>query len=238
MKFIAVGALFLPFALAYNGFFEGVDPLCAPCLNEAIADGPSNTQSKEFANYLCMGQGASAVALCITECGMSTSGDPVESAEAEARIYIITGIVVDYCVQYYPEETCAALEGTEFAQLPPCPEIRNGGGNGENDSPSSDSEDSTTEAPAPETTEAPAPETTEDPAPETTETTGSGNSHVTYSAPGSDSTGSGPQPTSSPDSGSSGSGSSHTSAGGIPAAMGAFASWQMLTGLVMLAVNI
>ncbi|KAJ4182491.1 hypothetical protein NW767_013857 [Fusarium falciforme] len=137
------------------------------------------------------------------------------------------GIVFDYCVQYYPEETCAAVEGTKLAQLPPCPEIRNGGGSGGNDSPGSDSEDSTTEAPAPETTE----------------TTGSGKSYVTYSAPGSDSTGSGPQSTSSPGSGSSGSGSrgsgsSHTSAGGIPAAIGAFASWEMLTGVVILAVNI
>ncbi|KAG7424905.1 hypothetical protein Forpi1262_v013774 [Fusarium oxysporum f. sp. raphani] len=150
----------------------------------------------------------------------------MDQAEAQGRSAIITGIVFDYCVQYYPEETCAAVEDTEFAQLPPCPKIRKGGGNGGNDSPGSDSEDSTTEAPAPETTE----------------TTGSGNSHVTYSAPGSDSTGSGPQPTSSSDSGSSGSGSrgsgsSHTSAGGIPAAMGAFASWEMLTGLVILAVN-
>ncbi|PTD02468.1 hypothetical protein FCULG_00012871 [Fusarium culmorum] len=196
MKFIAVSALCLPFALAYNGFFDGVDPVCAPCLNEVVADGPSNTRSKEFVNYLCVDQGA---------------------------------------VQYYPEETCAAFEGTKFTQLPPCPEIRNGEGNGGNDSPGSDSEDSTTEAPAPETTEAPAPETTE--------TTGSGKSNVTYSTPGFDSTGSGHQPTSSPGSGSSGSdsrgsGSSHTSAGGIPAAMGAFASWEMLTGLVILAVNI
>ncbi|EWZ28085.1 hypothetical protein FOQG_19296 [Fusarium oxysporum f. sp. raphani 54005] len=226
MKLVAFGALFLPFVLAYDGLFGGVDPLCAPCLNEVVADGPSNTQSKEFANYLCIGLGASAVGLCISECGISTSGDIMDQAEAQGRSAIITGIVFDYCVQYYPEETCAAVEDTEFAQLPPCPKIRKGGGNGGNDSPGSDSEDSTTEAPAPETTE----------------TTGSGNSHVTYSAPGSDSTGSGPQPTSSSDSGSSGSGSrgsgsSHTSAGGIPAAMGAFASWEMLTGLVILAVN-
>ncbi|KAM0384906.1 hypothetical protein ACHAQC_011910 [Fusarium culmorum] len=233
MKFIAVSALCLPFALAYNGFFDGVDPVCAPCLNEVVADGPSNTRSKEFVNYLCVDQGASAVAQCITECGISTSGDIIDTAAAQ--VPIIMGIMFDYCVQYYPEETCAAFEGTKFTQLPPCPEIRNGEGNGGNDSPGSDSEDSTTEAPAPETTEAPAPETTE--------TTGSGKSNVTYSTPGFDSTGSGHQPTSSPGSGSSGSdsrgsGSSHTSAGGIPAAMGAFASWEMLTGLVILAVNI
>ncbi|KAF9767977.1 hypothetical protein IL306_014784 [Fusarium sp. DS 682] len=230
MKFIAAGTFFLPFALASKGVFDGVDPLCAHCVNEALADGPSNTQSKKFANYLCMGQGASAVSLCITECGTSTSGDIIDTSAAEARIDLIMGIVFDYCVQYYPEETCAAVKGTELAQLPPCPEIKNGEGNSGKDSPDSGSEDSTTEAPASETTE--------DPAPDATETTGSGYSHVTYSASGSDSTGAGPQPTSSPGSGSSGSGSSHTSAGGIPAAMGAFASWEMLIGLVMLAVNI
>ncbi|KAL5623701.1 hypothetical protein FOBRF1_002951 [Fusarium oxysporum] len=222
MKFIAAGTFFLPLALASKGVFDGVDPLCAPCLNEAIADGPSDTQSKKFANYLCMGQGASAVSLCITECGTSTSGDVNDISAAAARVDLIMGIVFGYCVQYYPEQTCAALEGTDFAQLPPCPEIRNGEKNGGNDSPRSSSETSTTE----------------DPAPDATETTGSGYSHVTYSASGSDSTGASPQPTSSPGSGSSGSGSSHTSAGGIPAAMGAFTSWEMLIGLVMLAVNI
>ncbi|KAL7768445.1 hypothetical protein ACKLNR_002746 [Fusarium oxysporum f. sp. zingiberi] len=230
MKFIAAGTFFLPLALASKGIFDGVDPLCAPCLNKAIADGPSNTQSKEFANYLCMGQGGSAVSLCITECGTSTSSDIIDTSAAEARADLIIGIVFDYCVQYYPEETCAVFEGTEFAQLPPCPEIRNGEKNGGNDSPGSSSEISTTEAPASVTTEGPAPDATE--------TTGSGYSHVTYSASGSDSTSASPQPTSSPGSGSSGSGSSHTSAGGIPAAMGAFASWEMLIGLVMLAVNI
>ncbi|EMT63013.1 hypothetical protein NOF04DRAFT_6326 [Fusarium oxysporum II5] len=228
MKFIAAGTFFLPLALASKGVFDGVDPLCRPCLNEAIADGPGNTQSKKFANYLCMGQGASAVSLCITECGTSTSGDINDISAAEARVDLIMGIVFGYCVQYYPEQTCAAFEGTDLAQLPPCPEIRNGEKNGGNDSPRSSSETSTTEAPASETTE--------DPAPDATETTGY--SHVTYSASGSDSTGASPQPTSSPGSGSSGSGSSHTSAGGIPAAMGAFASWEMLIGLVMLAVNI
>ncbi|SCO78267.1 uncharacterized protein FRV6_02480 [Fusarium oxysporum] len=238
MKLIAAGTFFLPLALASKGIFDGVDPLCAPCLNEAIADGPGNTQSKKFANYLCMGQGASAVSLCITECGTSTSSDIIDTSAAEARADLIIGIMFDYCVQYYPEETCAVFEGTEFAKLPPCPEIRNGEKNGGNDSPRSSSEISTTEARASETTEDPASETTEDPAPDATETTGSGYSHVTYSASDSDSTGASPQPTSSPGSGSSGSGSSHTSAGGIPAAMGAFASWEMLIGLVMLAVNI
>ncbi|KAM5383033.1 hypothetical protein ACJA88_003566 [Fusarium oxysporum] len=230
MKFIAAGTFFLPLALASKGIFDGVDPLCAPCLNEAVADGPGNTQSKKFANYLCMGQGASAVSLCITECGTSTSGDINDISAAEARVDLIMGIVFGYCVQYYPEETCAVFEGTEFAKLPPCPEIRNGEKNGGNDSPRSSSEISTTEARASETTE--------DPAPDATETTGSGYSHVTYSASGSDITGASPQPTSSPGSGSSGSRSSHTSAGGTPAAMGAFASWEMLIGLVMLAVNI
>ncbi|KAF4334960.1 hypothetical protein FBEOM_11217 [Fusarium beomiforme] len=134
------------------------------------------------------------------------------------------GILFGYCVQYYPEETCASVEGTEFAQWPPCPEIKNGEENRANEAPGSSSKDSTTEAPTPETT-------------------GSDYSDVTYSAPSSDSTGAGPHPTSSQDSGSSGSGSrgsgsSHTSAGGIPAAMGALTSWEMLTGLVMLAVNI
>ncbi|KAM5526792.1 hypothetical protein FOXYSP1_20781 [Fusarium oxysporum f. sp. phaseoli] len=143
MKLVAFGALFLPFVLAYDGLFGGVDPLCAPCLNEVVADGPSNTQSKEFANYLCIGLGASAVGLCISECGISTSGDIMDQAEAQGRSAIITGIVFDYCVQYYPEETCAAVEDTKFAQLPPCPKIRKGGGNGGNDSPGSDSEDST-----------------------------------------------------------------------------------------------
>ncbi|EXK38568.1 hypothetical protein FOXG_04836 [Fusarium oxysporum f. sp. lycopersici 4287] len=230
MKFIAAGTFFLPLALASKGIFDGVDPLCAPCLDEAIADGPSNTQSKEFANYLCMGQGGSAVSLCITECGISTSSDIIDTSAAEARADVIIGIMFDYCVQYYPEETCALFEGTEFAQLPPCPEIRNGEKNGGNDSTRSSSEISTIEAPASETTE--------DQAPDATETTGSGYSHVTYSASGSDSTGASPQPTSSPGSDSSDSGSSHTSAGGVPAPMGAFASWEMLIGLVMLAVNI
>ncbi|RKL22835.1 hypothetical protein BFJ70_g13030 [Fusarium oxysporum] len=230
MKLIAVGTFFLPLALASKGVFDGVDPLCRPCLNEAIAGGPGNTQSKKFANYLCMGQGASAVSLCITDCGTSTSGDINDIPAAGARVDLIMGIVFGYCVQYYPEETCAVFEGTEFAQLPPCPEIRNGEKNGGNDSNRSSSEISTTEAPASETTE--------DQAPDATETTGSGYSHVTYSASGSDSTGVSPQPTSSPGSDSSDSGSSHTSAGGVPAAMGAFASWEMLIGLVMLAVNI
>ncbi|KAF5627674.1 uncharacterized protein FTJAE_9161 [Fusarium tjaetaba] len=145
------------------------------------------------------------------------------------------GILFGYCVQYYPEETCASVEGTEFAQWPPCPEIKNGEENRANESPSSSSKDSTTEAPTPETTG--------NLAPDATETTGYDYSDVTYSAPSSDSTGAGPHPTSSQDSGSSGSGSrgsgsSHTSAGGMPAAMGALTSWEMLTGLVMLAVNI
>jgi hypothetical protein len=102
MKLIAVGALFLPFVLAYGGLFDGVDPLCAPCLNEVVADSPSNTQSKEFANYLCIGRGASAVALCISEseCGISTSGDIIDQAEAQGRSAIITGIVFDYWYAY------------------------------------------------------------------------------------------------------------------------------------------
>jgi hypothetical protein len=102
MKLIAVGALFLPFVLAYGGLFDGVDPLCAPCLNEVVADGPSNTQSKEFANYLCIGRGVSAVGLCISasECGISTSGDIIDQAEAQGRSAIITGIVFDYWYVY------------------------------------------------------------------------------------------------------------------------------------------
>jgi len=102
MKLIALGALFLPFVLVYGDLFGVVDPLCAPCLNEVVADGPSNTQSKEFANYLCMGPGASAVGLCISEseCGISTSDEIIDQAEAQGRSAIITGIVFDYWYVY------------------------------------------------------------------------------------------------------------------------------------------
>jgi hypothetical protein len=98
MKLIALGALFLPFVLVYGDLFDGVDPLCAPCLNEVVADGPSNTRSKEFVNYVCVGQGASAVAQCITECGISTSGDIIDTAAAQ--VPIIMGIMFDYWYVY------------------------------------------------------------------------------------------------------------------------------------------
>lgn len=102
MKIILVGALFLPLMLAYAGLFDGVDPLCTPCLNEVVADGPSNTESKEFATYLCIGRGVSAVALCISEseCGIPTSGDVIDEAEAQGRGAIIMGIVFDYWYVY------------------------------------------------------------------------------------------------------------------------------------------
>ena len=102
MKFIVVGALFLPFALAYNSLFAGVDPICAPCLNKVVADGPSNTHSEEFANYLCIGQGGSAVAVCIAECGTATSESdgPFDIGQAGARVDIIMGIAFDYWYVY------------------------------------------------------------------------------------------------------------------------------------------
>jgi hypothetical protein len=96
---LAAGALLLPAALAASDILFGfvTDPACGPCLHEVVADGPGSVQSKEFAKYLCMGNGGSAVAVCITECGTkSPQEDTLDIAYTQAQVDLIMGAVFDY----------------------------------------------------------------------------------------------------------------------------------------------
>ncbi len=96
---LAAGALFLPAALgATDTLFTSIsDPACGPCLHKVVADGPGNIQTKEFANYLCLGKGGSAVAVCMTQCGSaSSSDDALDIAYKRAQINLIIGVVFDY----------------------------------------------------------------------------------------------------------------------------------------------
>jgi len=90
--------LFLSATLATNPVFGPIaDQACGPCIDRAVAAGPANTQSKEFANYLCIGSGGTAVATCITLCGsLSPSLDPVALAGVSAEIQLIVGSAFDY----------------------------------------------------------------------------------------------------------------------------------------------
>lgn len=98
MKLFVAIASFLSAALASNPIFGAIaDPACGPCIDRAVANGPGNTESKDFANYLCIGSGGTAVATCITLCGSSNpSLDPVAIAAVSAEIQIIMGSVFDY----------------------------------------------------------------------------------------------------------------------------------------------
>jgi hypothetical protein len=104
MKLLAAGALFLPATLAaVDTLFNHItDPGCGPCLHQVVAEGPGSVRSKEFANYLCMGEGDSAVAVCITECGSrSSSVDPLDDAYTMAQVDLIMGAVFD-CWYVFP----------------------------------------------------------------------------------------------------------------------------------------
>ncbi len=99
---IAAATVLFPTILAASDTIFGsiTDPACGPCLHRVVANGPGSVVSKEFANYLCMGTGGDAVAVCITECGtQSPSNDILQTAYTEAQIDLIMGAVFDYwCV--------------------------------------------------------------------------------------------------------------------------------------------
>jgi hypothetical protein len=99
LALLAAWALFLPAALAASPdtIFGSITDPCGPCLHEVVANGPGIIESKEFANYLCIGEGGGAVAVCIAQCGsMSPSGDPVAIAAIEAQVFLIGGALFDY----------------------------------------------------------------------------------------------------------------------------------------------
>jgi hypothetical protein len=97
---LAAGAFFLPAALgATDIIFDFVTLGCGPCLHQAVAAGPGAVQSKEFAEYFCLGKGADAVALCIPDC-KSTSDDVLDIAYARAQVDLIVGAVFDYWYVY------------------------------------------------------------------------------------------------------------------------------------------
>ncbi len=96
---LAAATPFFAAALAATDTIFGsiTDPACGPCLHQVVANGPGRVESKEFANYLCLGTGGNAVAVCITECGTkSPSSDVLDIAYTEAQIDLIAGAVFDY----------------------------------------------------------------------------------------------------------------------------------------------
>jgi hypothetical protein len=62
------------------------------------------SHTKEFANYICIGEGSGEIAVCVTECGAtSTVGDVMASSYVEAQLYLIIGLLFDYW--YAPRPT-------------------------------------------------------------------------------------------------------------------------------------
>ncbi len=102
----AAATLFFPAALAASDtIFGSIPDPCGPCLHRVVANGPGRVESKEFANYLCMGEGDGAIAVCITECGTSSSsGDVLDISYVEAQVYLIMGVLFDYW--YAPPANC------------------------------------------------------------------------------------------------------------------------------------
>ncbi|KAL2130723.1 hypothetical protein VTI74DRAFT_6052 [Chaetomium olivicolor] len=115
MKILAAGALLLLAALAVTDSIlpSVTDPACGPCLQEVVANGPGSPESKEFAHYFCLGEGANAVADCAAKCGPkgpSESDDPVVIAAVGAQHNAIRSGFFFYCFAHYREETCQTAE--------------------------------------------------------------------------------------------------------------------------------
>ena len=95
---LAAAALFLPAALAATDtIFGSIPEPCGPCLHQLVANGPGSVESKEFANYLCMGEGGSDFLRCMTECGKKSPSDSVLDIDfTEGQNFLIIRVIFDY----------------------------------------------------------------------------------------------------------------------------------------------
>ena len=106
MKIIFVAAaLFFPTTLAASDtIFGSIPEPCGPCLHQVVANGPGSVESKEFANYLCWGDGGSAIIRCVTECGKKKPSDTIFDVNwTEGQVGLISRAFFDYW--YAPQPT-------------------------------------------------------------------------------------------------------------------------------------
>ena len=231
-RILAAATLFLPAALAATDTIFGTIPdPCGPCLHRVVANGPGSVESKEFANYICIGEGGGEIAVCVTECGAtSTVGDVMASSYVEAQLYLIIGLLFGIAVKplihvnsviYYPKETCQADKGVFGNQLDKvCAAFVTGGSSNSKSSVRSTSRGSSTatiSSPVTRTTDTAATGTTAT-GTAATGTTAKGTAAAGTAAAGTAATGTN-RPTQTPSS---------------AAAASALSSWKMLIGLVML----